>query len=233
MIWNVPKIWKGQDVWIIGGGPSLTSTFSIPDDIVTKVRNKELPLSAYSPYMESIHNKHVIGINVAYKLGNWVDMMFCGDTKFLLEQKMGLYEFTGLCVTCSPEGSKTPWIKFLERINGTRMAITQEKSRIVWNQTSGAAAINLAVHLGARRIILVAFDMNLTDNKQHWHNAYRKGSADITKAELPKKTKVLARHKEPFPAIKTALTKLGIEIYNISPNSLITCIEKKTLEELL
>ena len=236
MIWNVPKIWKGEDVWIIGGGPSLTSTFQIPDDIVRKVRAKQLPLSAYSPFMEVLHDKHIIGINVAYQLGDWVDMVFCGDQHFVKLHEDRMYEFPGLTVTCHQVGQKPRWMKYVQRVNkGARGGnITANTSQVCWNQTSGAAAINLAVHLGAARIILVAFDMCLEGNKQHWHNAYRTGSPDITDPdEQKKKQKTIARHLSTFPGIKSSLDRLSIPIYNVSPNSSITCIEKKSLEELL
>jgi hypothetical protein len=72
MIWQVPRIWEGGDVWIIGGGPSITKEFNIPDEVVQSVLKKQSPLSVYSPYMSFLHDKHVIGINVAYMLGDWI-----------------------------------------------------------------------------------------------------------------------------------------------------------------
>jgi hypothetical protein len=231
MFWHTPKIWKNQDVWIVGGGPSLTSTFNIPEEIVSKVRENKLPLSSYSPFMEVLHDKRVIGINVAYQLGDWVDMVFYGDGNFLKKYEKRLFDFNGLCVTCSPHGAPIPWMKYLERARSQRFALSPNSNKVVWNQTSGAAAINLAVHLGAKRIILIAFDMNLTANRQHWHGVYR--SSLIEEKEKIKKKKVFERHLRPFPDIKRNLDKLGIKIYNISPNSAIKCIETRTLEQVL
>ena len=92
MNWQVPRMWEGGDVWIIGGGPSITKEFGIPDNIVQGVFKKELPLSAYSPYMSFLHDKHVIGVNVAYLLGDWVDMVFFGDKGFFIcEGKVSYY----------------------------------------------------------------------------------------------------------------------------------------------
>ena len=84
MRWTVPPIWEGDDVWILGGGPSVTMQFGIPNDVVEKVRKQELPPSVYSSYMKDIHNCHVIGINVAYLIGTWIDMVFFGDGKFFV-----------------------------------------------------------------------------------------------------------------------------------------------------
>lgn len=74
MNWIVPKIWEGGDVWIIGGGPSLTKQFDIPNDVVQRVLAGNAPPSVYSPYMSYLHDKHVIGINVAFLIGDWIDM---------------------------------------------------------------------------------------------------------------------------------------------------------------
>jgi len=84
MKWSVPRMWEGGEVWILGGGPSLTKQFDIPDNVVQDVMKGISPPSVYSPYMEAIHNKHVIGINVAYLIGEWIDMCFFGDNKFFM-----------------------------------------------------------------------------------------------------------------------------------------------------
>lgn len=51
-----PKIWRGQTVFIIGGGPSINDT----------------PLHL-------LHGRRVIGVNNAYLLGPWVDVCWFGD----------------------------------------------------------------------------------------------------------------------------------------------------------
>jgi hypothetical protein len=65
MSWQVPRMWEGGDVWIIGGGPSILTQFDIPEKVVSKVLNGSSPPSVYSPYMEYLHDKHIIGVNMA------------------------------------------------------------------------------------------------------------------------------------------------------------------------
>ena len=115
MSWIVPRIWEGEDAWIIGGGPSITKQFGIPENIVRKVRNNEESPSIYSPYMKAIHDKHIIAVNMAYHLGNWVDMMFFGDTGFFTREQEGLLKFAGLKVHCHPTHRHEPWLKYLVR----------------------------------------------------------------------------------------------------------------------
>ncbi len=99
-----------------------------------------------------------------------------------------------------------------------------------WNGNTGAAAINLAVHFGAKRIMLLGFDMNIDGNRmQHWHDLYGKGpvSDDRRKRKLP-----FARHLQGFPVIAEDAKKLGVQIINVSANSEITCFPKMTIKQI-
>lgn len=231
MQWAVPRLWKNQDVWILGGGPSLTSNFNIPENIVSKVRAQELPLSSYSPFMSAVHEKNIIGVNVSFMLGNWVDMCFFGDTSFLLKYEEALLRSTSLKVSCAEKAKDLGWVKFLPVDYRTRGRLTFDNSKISWNFNSGSASINLAAHLGAKRIILVGFDMNMPANQVHWHNEYKK--TELTEEEKILRNKNFNSFLEPFPKIKKDLDSCGIEIYNTSLNSAITCIQKVPITEFL
>ena len=231
--WDVPKIWNG-DVWIIGGGPSIIQTFNIPPEIVKKVRVHEEPLSAFSPYLSAIHDKNVIGINVAYELGDWVDFCFVGDQNFLISHRTPqLQKFNGVVVSCAKGAIDLNWVKYLEMHPVRKSGISNENGYVYWNLNSGAASFSLANLLGAKRIILVGFDMALsTDMHQHWHGEYRKGPRnreEIIKAGgLP-----FHKHLKGFSAIKHDADILGIEILNLSQDSAIKQFKKVTLNDVL
>ena len=87
MSWTVPRIWEEGECFIIGGGISIVKQFDIPTDIVNDVIANKRPVSDYSSYLSSIHNKHVIGVNQAFRLGNWVDVVFFGDKGFFLRNQ--------------------------------------------------------------------------------------------------------------------------------------------------
>jgi len=55
-LWTAPRIWDGGECFILGGGPSLR---------VEQV--------------SSLQGHRVIAVNQAYKLGNWIDVLFFGD----------------------------------------------------------------------------------------------------------------------------------------------------------
>lgn len=227
MRWNVPDIWRNGDVWILGGGPSIQEQFNIPDALVDKVFHSIESPASYSSYMGDIHNKHVIGINMAYLLGTWIDLIFFGDNGFFDNNKKELQKFPGLLISCATKTDEVSWVKYLEKDPRKKDGITTNKNMVAWNMNSGAAAISLAVHTGAKRIFLLGFDMSLENNRQHWHNQYNLPEKKNS-AKLP-----FHKHIKGFPAIAKDAKALGIEIYNVSPKSKIIEFPKITLKEAL
>src|SRR4030067_1990216 len=221
MNWQVPRMWEDGDVWILGGGPSLTCQFDIPEHVVQKVMRGESSPSEYSPYMEAIHQKHVIGINVAYLIGDWIDMMFFGDNKFFQIHKERLAAWPGLKVTCHTIGQKYPWVKYLAQDKSHIRGISPNPKMVSWNANSGSAAISVAANAGASRIILVGFDMSLNNSgNQHWHTLYR----NMPTAAPPKGKQrdggrkpqaTFTRHLLGFPEIAADAKRRGIEIINV------------------
>lgn len=230
MSWLVPRIWDEADVWIIGGGPSLTKQFNIPDKVVQGVLSKVSPVSVYSPYMSFLHNKHVIGINMSFKIGDWIDMVFFGDNNFFFENIDELAKFPGLKISCHSQVEPYKWVKYLSKDEKGR-GISDSPKMVCWNNNSGAAAISVAVNAGAKRVYLLGFDMKLASNKmQHWHDLYNKGEClDLRRTQkLP-----FDRHLRCFSAIKQDAKRRGVEIYNVNPDSEIVEFPKVSLKDLM
>lgn len=225
MKWKVPRAWENGTAIIIGGGPSIVKQFNIPETVVQDVFTGKSTPAVYSPYLEQIHSSHVIAVNVAYKMGNWVDVVFFGDYSTWQEDKVNLIQFKGLRVSCAKELHNDNRIKWLEMDSRKRHGITNNPEMVSWNQNSGAASINLAVHLGVKRIILLGFDMNLDTNKnQHWHKFYTTPEKRVY-ADFKK-------HLIGFSEIKRDLDLLGIEIINANPDSAITNFTKMAFNEI-
>ena len=234
MIWQVPPIWEGGDVWIIGGGPSIPKQFGVPDEVIKSAIEGTSPASVYSPYMSYLHDKHVIGINVAYLLGDWLDMVFFGDIGFFLKHQSGLASFAGLKVSCHHSVEKYGWVKYTPRDTKHPRGISDNPKMVSWNSNSGSAAISIAANAGAKRIILLGFDMKLDgEKKQHWHDAYGR-IANRDKRD-PRKPIHLPfdRHLRGFVEIAKDAQRRGIEIINANPDSAITQFRKFTIKELL
>jgi len=227
MIWAVPKIWNEGTCWIVGGGASITTQFHIPKKVVDKVYAKELPISAYSPYMSLLHDKHVIGVNGAFLLGDWVDVCFFGDKTWYFKNANDLKAYKGLLVGCSEflqvQGWQNLGIKYLQKDNSKNFGISTDTTKVCWNNNSGSAAISLAYNTGCKRIILLGFDMALSQTgKGHWHDQYD------GKISMP-----FHKHLAGFEQIALDAKRLGVEIINASPTSLITQFSKMNVKDIL
>lgn len=226
-MWQVPKMWAGGECWIIGGGPSLAKTFGIPDNVVELVSKGNRQPSELSKYMTAIHDKHVIGVNMAYKLGPWIDMMFFGDQSFYTRygNERLIPSFPGLKVTCHKWFNNPVYngrgFKYVER-DSRRLGLTDEPGKVVWNGNSGAAAINLAMHTGAKRIILLGFDLNDLSQSTHWHKLYGE-----------RNPRTYETHRSCFSHIAEDAKRFGIEIINANPDSAIDAFPKMSLSEIL
>ena len=234
MSWKIPRIWEGGECWIIGGGQSMCKQFGIPHKIVQSVMKGESKPDVYSPYLSAIHKEHVIGINMSFQIGNWIDIMFFGDGSYFLNNKNQLAEFPGLKVCCDPKVKKYDWIKMVDRDLNKPRGLSSILGKVSWNGNSGAAAINFAVHLGCKKIMLLGFDMKLTEkNQQHWHNLYGRQS----RLDDPKDKKIrnlpFDKHLRGFPFILEDAKKLGVEIINVNPDSAIECFRKVNLSDVL
>lgn len=226
--WNAPALWQDGECWIIGGGPSMPEQFDVPKDIAEQAMARQLKPSAYSKYLSAIHNKHIIGINNAYQIGEWVDVVFFGDCGWYKVHQKSLAEFPGLKVTCCPRFANKPkqnshGVKYLSKDPNKRHGISMDSSKVSWNSNSGSAAISLARHFGVKRIILLGFDMCLNGQKiSHWHGNH----GNKTRSPFP-------RHMRGFAQIAKDAEQEGIEIINASPNSAIQQFRKVSVKELL
>ena len=83
------------------------------------------------------------------------------------------------------------------------------------NGNSGAGAINLAYHFGARRILLVGMDMKPGPNgEKHWHPDHPKPLVQGQQFEE-------WRHK--MNVLAKDLAAEGVEVINCTPGSALTC----------
>jgi hypothetical protein len=88
---------------------------------------------------------------------------------------------------------------------------------------SGYQAMNLAYLWGAKRIILVGFDCKPVDGKDHWFGQHPKGLTQIQPYEIWRKH---------FEQIAIELKAEGVEVINCSPDTALTCFDRKPIETL-
>lgn len=130
------------DVFIIGGGPSLAG-FD----------------------WSRLAGRETLGINTAFKLGaDLVPCCFFGDHAFYLKNAEELRRYEGLLVT-NGIGEMGPPVLRMPRIPDGLMG-----NGLGWNHSSGAAAIHLALLMGAKRVLLLGYDGLPPPGKpNNWH----------------------------------------------------------------
>lgn len=226
--WKIPKMWQDGTCWIVAGGPSVPRQFNVPEEIIQGVMIGQQPATAYSPYLAPLHEKHVIAINNAFMIGDWFDILFFGDQEWYLRHQIPLRSWPGLKVTCCQ------WFAYLNRTvlrdvkyiptdKEKTYGLSSKPDAIVGGSNSGVAAIDLAVHLGVKRIMLLGFDMKLDENKtSHWHGSHWHGNKPP-----------FSRHLRSFTFVASDAKSRGVEIINASPDSAIKEFPKIDVKELL
>ena len=195
---SIPKLWDDATVFILGGGPSLAKV-----DVST------------------LQDKRVIACNAAFYIAPWADVCWFGDGRFHDWNIEPLSKFGGLKLTCADRQKWSPGIMQINR--GRRMyGIDTDPSRVCWNRSTGGSAINAAYHLGAKKIVLLGYDMKTVDGAHNWHT-YHKAS--------PNKDIYQKRFLEAFPHIHRELLALGVECYNATEDSALLEFPFVTIEE--
>lgn len=98
-----------------------------------------------------------------------------------------------------------------------------EPGKVHTGGNGGYQAINLAYLLGARRIVLIGYDMQVgADGRAHWFGHHP--------------DKVISNHQGWIAGYKTLAThakKLGLEIINATPTTALTCFNKMKLDDAI
>lgn len=199
--WDPNPIWQGEDAYVVGGGNSL--------------RHFDWGL---------IRGRNTIGCNSAYVLGpEIIKIVLFGDSRWWEEiGHKGTESYGGLVVSCSPRlvHSKCPWLLTMERHEKVGLG----KTKLGWHGNTGAAAINLALILGAKRVFLLGFDMRMGEgHKPNWHDLrYEKGKPEVYNRFVHEMRHIPRTLPETFP---------GCEIINVTDDSELNLFPKVSIAE--
>lgn len=216
--WDPPQLWKGRTVFVIGGGPSLKSMD-----------------------WSDLHNRRAIGCNDAYRLGaKVVDLCYFGDWSWFVTHRKefvrdpstgemwpGVTSFSGIVATNCEQGPKVlsqfPWVKSMVRRN---VGVFTSGPYIGWYRNTGLSAVALAVRLGAVRVVLLGFDMQLgRHGESNWHpNLKDKPNANVYKAFKEGANKLAVHLQREVP---------HVEIIDANPSGGLTQWPKMPREEAL
>lgn len=105
-----------------------------------------------------------------------------------------------------------------------RPGLSTEPGLIHTGQNSGYQAINLAFLFGARKIVLVGFDMQHTGGRHHWFGNHPLGMRNACGVDDWKKN---------FPKLAADLQAQGVDVVNCSEETALTCFRRSSLEQEL
>tara|TARA_R110000803_G_scaffold173942_1_gene236602 strand:+ start:409 stop:1209 length:801 start_codon:yes stop_codon:yes gene_type:complete len=197
---TIQKKFEGETVYIIGGGPSL----------------KKFDF-------RQLIGSRTIAINKSLLFYAQADVLYWTDVRFYLWHKNEVDNYKGLKFTLKAGSQYTDDINILKK--GKAYGIEKDRQTLAHGNNSGYAAINLAYHLGAKRIVLLGFDMGSNGVESHFHDGYPTRPA----GDKMYQDKFLPGFKQ----LKAELKDSGVIVLNASPYSKLTTFPKITLEQAL
>jgi uncharacterized Rossmann fold enzyme len=195
---KIDPIWDNETVYIVGGGPSL-SDFD----------------------WNKLKGKKVIAINRAFQVLPEADVVYWTDSRFWKWYSNEIKRFRGLKVTCRPYSPPSQDVILLKAVNNK--PYESDPSHISHGNNSGYGAINLAVKLGAKKIYLLGYDMDSSNNKTHWHNGY----------EAKHNHGIYIKMIQSFTLLAPVLKQMGVVVLNANPKSNLKVFNMCSLESAL
>ncbi len=195
---RVPRLCPGGTVLCIASGPSLTQAD------VDYCRGR---LDA------------TIAINTSYRMAPWADALYGADAHWWGWHK-GVPSFQGAKYSVSPDAVK--WgVSILRNAGSDGLELSPDGLKT--GRNSGFQAINLAVHFGAVRIVLLGYDMQRgPGHESHWHGDHPHHQESPFSIFIAK-----------FQTLVAPLTALGVEVINCSRRTALKVFPVKPLEEVL
>lgn len=200
--------WAGFAVAILASGPSMTKEDAA---LVRRWRFHAL-------------RRRVIVVNTTYQLAPWADLLYASDRRWWeYHHASVLMDFAGERWTCDSKYERPfEGMNTIPLVRGE--GLSKKPGMILGGGNSGYQAIALAHHFGAKRIVLLGFDMQRTGGQEHWHGEHPRPlrQNNMYRGWLPK-----------FPALARDLEAAGVEVVNCSRETAISCFARAALEDVL
>lgn len=206
---SVPRLFPGETIVVIGGGSSLTA------EDVSYCRDKARVVAVKEAGCCRIPGKEAPA--------PWADVLYAADEKYWRFVK-GAPEFKGLKYAIEQREDYPPvnWpdVQVLKNMGEHGLELDPSGLRTGFN--SGYQAINVAVHLGAARVILLGFDCWRFSFDQNWFGPHP------THLESPYPLFLQA-----FNTIVQPLKAAGVDVVNCSPQTMLKAFRQAPLREVL
>jgi hypothetical protein len=191
--WSVPRCFEGGAVAILASGPSMSQA------VADAVQRAGVP---------------AIAINTTFRLAPFAWMLYGADqTWWDHQQHRDARAFAGLKVSCEA-------VKGVLQVQNTGPSGFDPHPWCVrTGGNSGYQALHIAVHTGARRVVLCGMDMNGC----HWHGPHPR---ELKVTQLS----TYEAWRDRMKALAPTLAKMGVDVANCTPGSALTCFRMADLE---
>lgn len=163
----------------------------------------------------------VVAINNTVLLAPWADVLYAGDASWWRQYASAVKSFRGRRVGLAMTGQHPDVEKLIFRM-GSGLGL----KRINHGNNSGFQAINFAYLEGARRIVLLGYDMQHHEGRHHWHEDHPAGMGNFNPGMpelcLPK-----------FTPLAADLAERGVEVINATRRTALTCFKRMPLADVL
>jgi len=208
--WKVPREWEGETATILASGPSLTR------EQVDYVRGKSRVIAVNNQGIDTVVN----GV-VTPAFAPWADVLYAADRKWWEAHKAHALKFAGYKITIRDF--------HFEQVRSLQVSPQQvfdpRPTHLVTGGNSGYQALHLATHFGAKRIVLLGFDMQLGPKKErHWFGNHP-GNLNVA-GNFP-------TWLRSFNRLAPELQKMGIDVINCTTSTALKCFKRAPLEETL
>lgn len=203
---TVPRLWPNSTIAILATGPSL-----VREDC-ERVREA---------------GARIVAINDAHRLAPFADVLYSSDRTWWPHHK-GVPSFAGLKFGIGSSPLKAnpfhqyPDITVLR--NDGYDGLSTDPAGLCNGQNSGYAAINLAVHLGAARILLLGYDMAWRNGKAHFFGDH---------VGLAQHEYLYPSFRKHFDTLVDPLLALGITVINCTQASSLQAFPMGDLRDVL
>jgi hypothetical protein len=189
---TIPRLWPEATAVIIACGPSLTAA---DVELVRQAREADLV--------------RVIVINAAVRLAPWADVRFAHHAADWQRKEDAeiLAAFKGLRLAIEPAAAAHG--AQILRMSGPTGLEFHDRGAVRHGQNGGYQAIGVAVHLGARRVILLGYDMRRAGDERRGRLHFYECKGTVGPVEF---TRWIAN----FETLVAPLRTIGVEVVNAS-----------------
>lgn len=200
------QAWAERAAVVIGSGPSLND-----------MQLLEVALARVG------FRVNAITVNNTLERAPWADVAYFGDYTAIKHYLPQLRKTSAAEWVTIDKAAAERWkLTHVDPASANGMAL----DRIRVNGNSGAQAVNLAAAFGARRILLLGFDMRndpLT-GAAHWFGQHPKNLVTV---------QLFDEWLHKFDAIAKDAKALGVEIINCTPGSALDCFPRAHIADAL